>query len=190
MTRRTILGAIVGGVAALAGARWTLQARAARRAPSPEQPEGSGSALQPARPAVDRLELPKARWRELLDPEAYAVLFEENTERAFTSPLNGEKHKGTFVCAACFLPLFLSDQKFDSGTGWPSFYDALPDHLGTKTDFKLVIPRTEYHCARCGGHQGHVFSDGPPPTGKRYCNNGLALRFVLDGEALPEVRQG
>jgi peptide-methionine (R)-S-oxide reductase len=113
------------------------------------------------------------------------VLFEEGTERPWTSPLNTEKRPGTFVCAACNLPLFRSDMKFDSGTGWPSFFEVIPGHVDTRRDFKLVLPRTEYHCARCGGHQGHVFRDGPEPTGLRYCNNGVALRFVPDGEPLP-----
>jgi peptide-methionine (R)-S-oxide reductase len=116
-------------------------------------------------------------WRKELTPEQYAVLFQEGTERAFTSPLNDEKRPGTFVCAACGLPLFQSSTKFDSGTGWPSFFDPIPGHVETKRDFKLIWPRTEYHCARCGGHQGHVFNDGPQPTGQRYCNNGVALRF-------------
>jgi peptide-methionine (R)-S-oxide reductase len=123
------------------------------------------------------LEKPREEWRRELTPEQYAVLFEEGTERAFTSPLNDEKRPGTFVCAACGLPLFTSDTKFDSGTGWPSFFDPIPGHLETKRDFKLIWPRTEYHCARCGGHQGHVFNDGPAPTGQRFCNNGVALRF-------------
>ena len=130
----------------------------------------------------------KAQWKALLPAASYNVLFEEGTERAGTSELNNEKRKGTFVCAACNLPLFSSTQKFDSGTGWPSFFDALPGVLGTKRDFKAVWPRTEYHCARCGGHHGHVFDDGPKPTGLRYCNNGVALSFVADGQALPALR--
>lgn len=117
-------------------------------------------------------------WRALLPGDAYAVLFEEDTERPFTSPLNDEKRDGLFVCAACELPLFSSAMKYDSGTGWPSFFTSIDGHLATQRDFKLIWPRTEYHCVKCGGHQGHVFDDGPPPTGQRWCNNGVALRFV------------
>ena len=141
---------------------------------------------EPAR--VTPLVKSKSEWKTLLPPEPYAVLFEERTERPFSSQLNKEKHNGTFVCAACFLPLFDSAHKYDSGTGWPSFWDVLPGAVGTKTDFKIVLPRTEYHCARCSGHQGHVFKDGPQPTGLRYCNNGLALLFVPEKEALPALR--
>lgn len=137
---------------------------------------------------IDRLVKPKDEWRRLLEPGSYHVLFEEGTERSFTSPLNDEKRLGTFLCAACFLPLFESSAKFDSGTGWPSFYRPIEGRLGTSRDFTLLVPRTEYHCARCGGHQGHVFPDGPPPTGQRYCNNGVALRFVSAGEPEPPLR--
>ena len=128
--------------------------------------------------------LPKndAEWRERLSPERFKVLRKEGTEPPFTSPLNNEHRKGTFVCAACGNPLFKSDAKFDSGTGWPSFMQPIDDSIDTKRDFKLIMPRTEYHCARCGGHQGHVFGDGPKPTGQRYCNNGLALDFIPDPE--------
>jgi peptide-methionine (R)-S-oxide reductase len=131
---------------------------------------------------------PKAQWRHLLSAEAYHVLFEDGTERAGTSPLNREKRPGTYVCAACNLPLFDAAHKYESGTGWPSFWQHLPGALGTSTDFKLILPRTEYHCSRCGGHQGHVFDDGPPPSGKRYCNNGVALHFIPRGEPMPPLR--
>ena len=120
----------------------------------------------------------EAEWRAELSKEAFHVLFEDGTEHPFTSPLNDEKRPGVYVCAACDLPLFSSEMKYDSGTGWPSFFTHIPDHLDTKLDFKLVWPRTEYHCVRCGGHQGHVFDDGPSPTNERWCNNGVALRFI------------
>ena len=121
----------------------------------------------------------EAEWKALLAPEQYAVLREENTEPPNSSPLLDEHRKGTFACAGCGLPLFSSDTKYDSGTGWPSFYDVLPNAVGKKEDNTLFTTRTEVHCRRCGGHLGHVFEDGPPPTGLRYCMNGLALKFVL-----------
>jgi peptide-methionine (R)-S-oxide reductase len=128
----------------------------------------------------NRIEKTDAEWRALLSPEAYHVLRHEGTERAGTSPLNDEHRTGTFVCAGCGTPLFSSDMKFDSGTGWPSFFRSLPGVFETRRDFRLIWPRTEYHCATCGGHHGHVFDDGPPPSGQRFCNNGVALRFVPD----------
>jgi len=127
---------------------------------------------------IDKVVKTEDEWRKLLTPAQFSVLRQEGTEAPFTSPLNNEKRKGTFVCAGCELPLFDSRTKYDSGTGWPSFYDFLPGALGTKKDFKILYPRTEYHCARCGGHHGHVFDDGPKPTGLRYCNNGVALKFI------------
>jgi peptide-methionine (R)-S-oxide reductase len=145
-------------------------------------------ARQQPDPKIARLEKPKAEWRKLLAPEVYAVLFEERTERAFSSPLDKEKRRGTFICAACQLPLFSSAAKFDSGTGWPSFFEPIAGRVATKRDYWLVVPRTEYHCVRCGGHQGHVFNDGPRPTGQRWCNNGIALQFVPEGDALPALR--
>jgi len=136
--------------------------------------------------AGEKLEKPRAEWKKRLAADSYAVLFEEATERAHSSALNHEKRAGTFVCAACKLPLFEAKAKYESGTGWPSFFQPIPGSLATRRDFKLIWPRTEYHCARCGGHQGHVFDDGPEPTGQRYCNNGVALEFVPEGEPLPE----
>lgn len=126
----------------------------------------------------DPLKLSEAEWKKRLSPEQFYILREEGTERAGTSPLNQEKRAGVFVCAGCALPLFTSEMKYDSGTGWPSFFTNIPGAIGTKRDFKLILPRTEYHCVRCGGHHGHVFGDGPPPTGERWCNNGTALRFI------------
>mgnify|MGYP002631708224 FL=1 len=116
-------------------------------------------------------------WRQQLDPLQYNVLRKHSTERAFTSPLNDEKRQGSFVCAGCGEPLFDSATKFESGTGWPSFWQPLPDGVGTTTDRSFFMTRTEVHCAKCGGHLGHVFPDGPPPTGQRYCMNGAAMKF-------------
>jgi peptide-methionine (R)-S-oxide reductase len=170
MTRRNVLAGLVGSLGALLRGR---------RAAAAEKPAAGAD--------FEKLSLPKSEWKKRLPPAAYAVLFEEDTERPGSSPLDREKRKGTFLCAACLLPLFESSAKFDSGTGWPSFFRPIEGRLGTRTDYKLIVPRTEYHCARCGGHQGHVFEDGPPPTGLRYCNNGVALRFVPDGETLPPL---
>jgi len=122
--------------------------------------------------------LTDVEWKKRLSPAAYRVLRQEDTETPFTSSLNKEKRKGTFVCAGCNQRLFASSTKYDSGTGWPSFWQPLAGGVGTKTDYKIGLPRTEVHCARCGGHLGHVFNDGPKPTGKRYCMNGVAMKFV------------
>jgi peptide-methionine (R)-S-oxide reductase len=178
MHRRTALGQL------LAAATFPLWLPACSRAQTPVaalQDAGEGESITP-------IERSRSYWRALLPPERYRILFEEATEPAGSSPLDAETREGKFVCAACYLPLFASVDKYDSGTGWPSFTRPLPGRVGTRTDYKLIWPRTEYHCVRCGGHQGHVFNDGPPPTGLRWCNNGLALEFFPDGEELPALR--
>ena len=134
---------------------------------------------------MKKLDLTEDEWQKRLKPDQYHILREEGTERAFSSDLHADKRKGLYKCAGCGTPLFTSEMKFDSGTGWPSFFETLPNVVETKKDYKLVWPRTEYHCAVCGGHHGHVFDDGPPPTGKRYCNNGTALIF----EQMDEIAQ-
>ena len=141
---------------------------------------GLPAALRTAGPALAAFEVVKTdeEWRRQLDPAAYRVLREHGTERAWTSPLNKEKRAGSFTCAGCDLPLFSSETKFESGTGWPSFYQPLPDAVATTSDKSYGMTRTEVHCRRCGGHLGHVFDDGPKPTGLRYCMNGVALKFV------------
>ncbi|MDH4390206.1 MAG: peptide-methionine (R)-S-oxide reductase MsrB [Aquabacterium sp.] len=135
-------------------------------------------AATPAPATPTKLRLSEAEWKQRLTPAALRVLRQHGTEAPGSSPLNAEKRQGVFHCAGCDLALFSSDAKYESGTGWPSFHTPLPGALGTSTDFKLILPRTEYHCARCEGHHGHVFDDGPRPSGKRYCNNGVALKFV------------
>lgn len=160
MQRRTFIRLAAGGASMLALPGWAQQAVAAER--------------------IEKLVRGEAGWRKLLTPAQYHILREEGTERPYTSPLLNEKRAGLYVCVACDLPLFPSRYKYDSRTGWPSFYDVLPSRVGTRIDRKLIVPRTEYHCARCGGHHGHVFDDGPKPTGLRYCNNGLVLRFIPD----------
>lgn len=154
--RRLLLGAVAAGLAAPA-----LAAAADPYADSPFR------------------KLTDAQWKQRLPAESYDVLRHEGTERPFTSPLLNEHRAGTFACLGCGLPLFKSVWKYDSGTGWPSFWTAIPGALGKKSDFQLIDERTEYHCARCLGHQGHVFNDGPRPTGLRYCNDGVALKFSM-----------
>ena len=187
MNRRAFL--LAGGTAAVAASSpWWLGRPAAVAADAPTLdalhadwrrfvPKGAEL------PGADTpLDVSEDEWRERLSEAAFRVLFEEATERPGSSPLDAEKRAGLFACAACELPLFTSAMKYDSGTGWPSFFTAIPEHLGTSKDFKLILPRTEYHCVRCGGHQGHVFEDGPAPTGERWCNNGVALAFLpLEG---------
>lgn len=174
MRRRTMIGHMAAVM--LWPAFWPVAARGSRDAAAPADPGG-------------RLQVSRERWREILPEDRYRVLFEEATEPPRSSPLDKEYGDGTYICAACYQPLFDSADKFDSGTGWPSFTRPLEGSMGTKRDFKLIWPRTEYHCNRCGGHQGHVFNDGPPPTGQRWCNNGLALEFVPRGQPLPALRE-
>jgi peptide-methionine (R)-S-oxide reductase len=162
MDRRTFIKSAAGSASALVLTGFSLP----------------GQALAADR--IEKLIRSNAEWKKLLTKEQYHILREEGTERAYTSALTQEKRSGLYVCVACDLPLFPSKFKYDSRTGWPSFYDVLPGHVGTKVDRILFLPRTEYHCARCGGHHGHVFNDGPKPTGLRYCNNGLALKFIPD----------
>jgi peptide-methionine (R)-S-oxide reductase len=169
MERRQFLSRALLALFGAAGASPLRQAMAA------SDPKSSTTA--PAA-KIDKIVKTDEEWRKLLTPAQFAVLRKEGTEPPFTSPLNNEKRKGTFVCAGCDLALFESRTKFDSGTGWPSFYQCIEGRVETSVDHKLIFPRTEYHCARCGGHQGHVFDDGPKPTGLRYCNNGVALKFV------------
>jgi peptide-methionine (R)-S-oxide reductase len=138
-----------------------------------------------ARAAAQSYEISKtpAEWKQILTPEQFRVLREHGTERPYSSPLNDEHGHGVFSCAGCDLPLFRSETKFESGTGWPSFFAPIENAVGTSNDYSLILPRTEVHCRRCGGHLGHVFDDGPPPTGKRYCMNGAALKFEPAADA-------
>ena len=167
MTRRRWLGLLSSlGLAGTAAQSASPAAGAASAAPG-------AARLQP-------LVISDEQWRQRLSPAQYKVLRKEGTEPAGSSPLNAEKRNGQFHCAGCDLPLFSSKMKYESGTGWPSFFTTLPGVFQTKRDHGLFLPRTEYHCARCGGHHGHVFEDGPKPTGLRYCNNGVALKFVAE----------
>lgn len=144
--------------------------------------------VHPTIESFESLDKPRSAWQQILSEDAFYILFEEGTEPRYSSPLLDEKRRGTYICTACRLPLFTSVTKYESGTGWPSFWAPIEGRLGTKRDTKLAMPRTEYHCTRCGGHQGHVFEDGPDPTGLRYCNNGLALNFVPESASLPPLR--
>jgi peptide-methionine (R)-S-oxide reductase len=138
--------------------------------------------------SIERLKKSPEAWRNLVSPEAFRVLFHEHTEEPGSSEMNQEHREGTFICVACYLPLFESQYKYESGSGWPSFTQPISGHVSTKRDFKLIILRIEYHCARCGGHQGHVFKDGPPPRNERWCNNGVALKFIRKADQLPALR--
>jgi peptide-methionine (R)-S-oxide reductase len=160
--RRKLHLATAGGAALLIGVKWL-----------------GNFAVEPA--GAFEIEKSDAEWRKLLTPAQYDVLRRHGTERPGSSPLDREKRSGVFVCAGCDLPLFTSETKFDSGTGWPSFYRPLPNAVGTSVDRMLLLSRTEVHCRRCGGHLGHVFEDGPRPTGLRYCMNGVALKFLARG---------
>jgi peptide-methionine (R)-S-oxide reductase len=179
MERRTVLKALAA--APLAGWGWLAHAQKKGMAMVDELQQNWKAFLAAgtATPsASDPVKLTDDEWRKRLSPAAFKVMRKEGTEPAGTSPLDREKRAGVFVCAGCDLPVFTSAMKFDSGTGWPSFFTTIPGVFDTKTDYYLIYPRTEYHCKRCGGHHGHVFKDGPPPTGLRYCNNGVALKFI------------
>jgi len=182
MTRRDILkGLLAGGLwnvlPGLAGAAAPVKDMKGIEALQKNWMALLASGVKPPMPG-ETLTLSKDEWRKRLDKMQFHVLREEGTERPRTSPLNFEKRDGIYVCAACDLPVFSSAMKYESGTGWPSFFTTIPGAFATKTDYVLFLPRTEYHCARCGGHHGHVFDDGPPPTGQRWCNNGVALKFI------------
>jgi peptide-methionine (R)-S-oxide reductase len=182
MNRRTLLKALAA--APLAGWAWCAQAQKKGMAMVEDLQQNWKTflAAEAATPSPEEpVNLSKEEWRKRLSPAAFNVLREDGTERAGTSPLDREKRAGVFACAGCDLPLFTSAMKFDSGTGWPSFFTTIPGVFTTKTDYYLIYPRTEYRCKRCGGHHGHVFKDGPPPTGLRYCNNGVALKFIAKG---------
>jgi peptide-methionine (R)-S-oxide reductase len=166
MKRRTFLRTALA-VAALFTLPLAMQAGRERKGPMTKTTQ-----------TIQKIDKSEAEWRQALTPEQFDVLRKEATERPFTSSLNKQYGDGVYICAGCDLPLFESSAKFDSGTGWPSFYAPIDGHTETRRDFKMLLPRTEYHCVRCGGHQGHIFNDGPKPTGQRWCNNGVALKFI------------
>jgi peptide-methionine (R)-S-oxide reductase len=181
MTRRGLLqGLLAAGIwTVLKGRGFAAQSSSVKKV---EELQKNWKALLAERVKVplpsEPLKLSKDQWLKRLDPMQFYVLREEGTEDPGTSPLNNEKRPGVFVCAGCNLPLFTSEMKYESGTGWPSFFTTIPRVFGTSTDYMLVLPRTEYHCIRCDGHHGHLFNDGPPPTRQRWCNNGAALKFI------------
>ncbi len=178
MKRRHFLSVLL---AAGVGAPLLLRSVAAQsRGPIDPNPEAVKIALKQANaeaPKIEKLKLSDAEWKKRLNATQYQVLRDEGTERPNTSELNQEKRAGTFHCAGCDHPVFSSEMKYESGSGWPSFFTTLPGAFEKKTDFKLIYPRTEYHCAKCGGHHGHIFKDGPAPTNERWCNNGVSLVF-------------
>jgi peptide-methionine (R)-S-oxide reductase len=181
MTRREILKALLAAGIWTAFKDFALAAQAVSKKNIEEMQKNWKALLAdgvkvplPSEP----LKLSKEEWRKRLNAEQFDILREEGTERPGSSALNAEKRPGVFACLGCNLPLFTSAMKYESGTGWPSFFTTIPGVFGTTTDRKLFLPRTEYHCIRCGGHHGHVFDDGPPPTGQRWCNNGVALKFI------------
>ena len=177
MKRRTFLTTIAATAGGMTVFKNLFAQRPGPMAPQPEAVKMAKAQAAGKPQSFEKLVLSDAEWKQRLTPAQFAVLRDEGTERPDSSPLNGEKRKGVFHCAGCELALFSSEMKYESGTGWPSFFATLPGAMGKKTDFKLIYPRTEYHCARCGGHQGHIFKDGPAPTNERWCNNGVALTF-------------
>jgi len=177
MNRRNLLA---GGLAVMGGAALFKDLFAQRPGPAAPDAASVKTAIEQSKgpaPKVDKLTLKPEEWRTRLTPAQFDVLRKEGTERPWTSPFNNEKRKGMFHCAGCDHVLFSSEMKYESGSGWPSFFTTLPGAFEKSTDFKMIYPRTEYHCAKCGSHHGHVFNDGPSPTGQRWCNNGVALVF-------------
>ncbi len=177
MKRRKFITQLIGAAGGFTMFKDVFAQRSGPIAPDPASVKVALSQASAAAPKIEKLELPAAEWKKRLSPKQYSVLRDDDTERAYTSPLNDEKRKGVFHCAGCDHPVFTSEMKYESGSGWPSFFTTLPGAFNKKTDFKLIYPRTEYHCAKCGGHHGHIFKDGPQPTNERWCNNGVALVF-------------